>query len=371
MAELFSMDSMRFCWITADCFVDVDMAIVPYLRDKYKLNIDWYVIRSYDSKTQLEGLPITGIFNLKHRQRKLKTFIEYRKIFYEIQARNYDVIYSDFVGFPFYYPALWIAKRKNQPIVHAAHNVIPYPVWPMSLRIAVKTIFFFNRHFHLFSKSTYKWFQEQYPNKSCFYAPMVVKHFGEVKTNNYIVDETKVNLLFFGNVLANKRLDLLIDAVKHLPENIRNKVHLNICGNCKSNKDAFLAQIGDCDSISVYFKRIPDGEIPELFTKHQFLMLPYQDVAQSGPHMIAYAYNLPVIASDIDGFSERIEDEVNGFLFKVGDKQSLIDVITKTVTLNNDAYSTMKTNLLEYVDKQYSLHAVADTYYDYFKQIIQ
>lgn len=37
-------------------------------------------------------------------------------------------------------------------------------------------------------------------------------------------------------------------------------------------------------------------------------MLPYQDVAQSGPHMIAYNYNLPVIASDINGFVERVED---------------------------------------------------------------
>ena len=58
-------------------------------------------------------------------------------------------------------------------------------------------------------------------------------------------------------------------------------------------------------------------------------MLPYQDVAQSGPHMIAYNYNLPVIASDIDGFAERVEDGVNGFLFRVNDKESLKAAITK------------------------------------------
>lgn len=47
-----------------------------------------------------------------------------------------------------------------------------------------------------------------------FYAPMAVKSFGEVVTDNYKVDSSKLNLLFFGNVVENKRLDLLIDAIK-------------------------------------------------------------------------------------------------------------------------------------------------------------
>ena len=76
-----------------------------------------------------------------------------------------------------------------------------------------------------------------------------------------------------------------------------------------------MVQIDGDSSISVYFKRIDDCEVAEFFAKHDFLMLPYQDVAQSGPHMIAYYYNLPVIASDIEGFNERVVDVVFGFLF--------------------------------------------------------
>ena len=221
----------------------------------------------------------------------------------------------------------------------------------------------------MFSKHTARWFKEYYPKKSFFYAPMVVKDFGKVQTDNYKVDEKKVNLLFFGNVVANKRLDLLIDAVKELPENIQNKVHLNICGNCRMNKEAFLQQIGDCKSISTYFKRIPDEEIPELFTKHQFFMLPYQDVAQSGPHMIAYNYNLPVIASDIDGFAERVEDGENGFLFRANDKDSLKAAIIKAVTMSSSGYQMMKDNLKTYVAENNSLEAVSKKYIEYFDKI--
>ena len=53
---------------------------------------------------------------------------------------------------------------------------------------------------------------------------------------------------------------------KELPQDVQEHVHLNICGNCRMNKKAFLQQIGDCKGISTYFKRIPDEEIPELFT---------------------------------------------------------------------------------------------------------
>lgn len=198
-----------------------------------------------------------------------------------------------------------------------------------------------------------------------------MKDFGKVQTDNYKVDEKKVNLLFFGNVVANKRLDLLIDAVKELSENIQNKVHLNICGNCRMNKEAFLQQIGDCKSISTYFKRIPDEEIPELFTKHQFFMLPYQDVAQSGPHMIAYNYNLPVIASDIEGFAERVEDGVNGFLFRMNDKEALKTAIIKAVTMSSSDYQRMKDKLKAYVEENYSLKAVSNKYIDYFNLILK
>lgn len=75
--------------------------------------------------------------------------------------------------------------------------------------------------------------------------------------------------------------------------------------------------IGNTSNITAEFRRIDDEEIPELFTKSDYLVLPYEDVAQSGPHMIAYNYNLPVIASDIDGFKERVVDGENGFYLNV------------------------------------------------------
>lgn len=197
---------------------------------------------------------------------------------------------------------------------------------------------------------------------------MTVKNFGEVATDNYKVDSSKLNLLFFGNVVENKRLDLLIDAIKSLPQEIKDRIHLNICGNCKDT-ERFIRQIDGCSSISTYFRRIDDCEIAELFTKHDFLMLPYEDVAQSGPHMIAYYYNLPVIASDIEGFAERVIDGENGYLFKRNNLHDLVVVIAKASQLDNVEYVKMRNNLKTYTFQNYSVETVASKYIEYFKSL--
>lgn len=356
----------KILWLTESWSFDTDKEIVPYLKKNSGFDITWVVV----GKGNIHSTDVYTFIEQPYSLKDPRMFFFYRKVLKNYHIGDADLVYSSFHGFPFYYPALFSQKTSKQKIIHAAHNVNPYPVWPMMLRIAVKMEFFLNSYFQVFSKHTARWFKEHYPTKSFFYAPMVVKDFGEVVTSNYQVDDSKVNLLFFGNIVGNKRLDLLIDAVKELPKNIQDKVHLNICGNCRMNKELFLHQIGDCKSISTYFKRIPDEEIPELFTKHQFFMLPYQNVAQSGPHMIAYNYNLPVIASDIEGFAERVEDGKNGFLFHVNDKESLKQSIVKAVMMSTNEYQRMKLYLKEYVDKNHSLSSVADKYVLYFDKIL-
>lgn len=368
------MNKIKIAWITGDYFIDVDFMLVPYIKEHYKdyVDVKWIVIRSFSSNITINSELDCDVITSKYRNKDPRVIWEYYKIFRSIK-KDVDIIYSDFVGVPFYYPTLLNSVKKT-PIIHAAHNVKPYSAsykdaWPIELRIGVKYVFEHNRYFQLFSKSTYEYFKSVYPDKSIFYCPMTMKGYGKVRTDNYSIDSTKINFLFFGNVMGNKRLDLLIDAIKELPKHIQNKIHLTVAGKC-INSDIFKKQIGNCDCISTYFKRIDDDEIPELFTKHHFLMLPYEAVAQSGPHMIAYYYDLPVIASDIEGFNERLINGCNGFLFQVNNKESLKQVIIKVSNMSADEYLNMKRNLHIYAQENFGLASIADRYIKYFNSII-
>lgn len=362
--------SKKIVWITGDWALDTDLSVVLYLREHSEYSIKWCVICNHASKVSIPEDVIDKIYYLKFRNRDMRCAKQYYEIFRELQLDKADLIYSDNLGFPYYYPILYRMKKRGTPIVHGAHNVIPYPVWPLWLKMYVKYIFRTNGHFQLFSKFTAEYFKRNYPSKSFFYSPMTLKSFGKVSTDNYNVDKSKLNLLFFGNVVMNKRLDLLIQAVKNLPSDIKQKVHLTIAGKC-NNPQPYLEQIDGDLSISVYFKRIDDCEVAELFAKHDFLMLPYQDVAQSGPHMIAYYYNLPVIASDIEGFKERVVDGVIGFLFKSKDEEDLKEKIIKAATMSDEKKAEMKVNLKKFSEDNFSLEEVCRKYIKYFNSLIR
>ena len=355
-------------WITGSYFIDVDRQIVPYIRKKYQVDIRW-IIMQVPGSAKVPPHRDYEIMTLHHRGKDPRCYFEVDNYLAKTNVTDYELIYSDSLGL-MYYTAL-LHRAKKIPVIHAAHNVNPYPVWPLSLRIEVKYIFHRCHHFQMFSLHTAHWFQSHYPRKSFFYAPMTLKDFGPARTDHFRFDPTKTNLLFFGNVVLNKRLDLLIQAVKDLPQEIKSKVHLTVAGKCNTPK-SYLEQVKGDRSISLFFKRIDDCEVAELFTKHDFLVLPYQDVAQSGPHMIAYYYNTPVIASNIDGFSERVVDGGNGFLFKRNNVDSLKEAITKAANLKEkgDEYKLMKENLKKYVDANYSLPVVSSRYVEYFKNIL-
>mgnify|MGYP002619601907 FL=1 len=361
----------KIIWLTSDYFIDVDFALVPFLQKSY--NIEWYIIKGKNSTITVPSELKCSIFQRKYASSKdPRSYWEMWSFIKKISKEKTSIVYSDTVGDIFYHKLL-LHYFKRTPIIHAAHNVKPYSnsyadAWPKRLKKVVAYAFIHHKYFQLFSKATYEYFINHYPNKKVFYCPMTLKSYGKLRTHNYNIDKSKMNLLFFGNIMGNKRLDLLIEAIKSLPKPIKDKIHLTIAGKCNS-PETYIKMIGNEKCISTFFKRIDDDEIPELFTKHQFLMLPYEAVAQSGPHMIAYYYDLPVIASRIDGFKDRIEEGINGYCFTVNDKADLCRVITKVAMMQEKEYLVMKSNLHKYAKDNFGIEAIAPKYITFFKSL--
>lgn len=363
------MTKKRIVWITGDYFIDVDKLLVPYIQDNYPdWQVDWYVLKTVKD-IPLPNDGVNKIFNTIYRGKDPRILLSYFNAFKDMKLKDADIIYSDFLGVPYYFP--FLKKMASQtPIVHAAHNVIPYHGWPSKrlMTMYVNYIFRYNQNFHLFSYHLQDYFNNHFPGKDVFVCPMAVKSYGEVMTNKHCVNPEKVNLLFFGNIKENKRLDLLINAIKSLDKSIQDRIHLTVAGKC-DNPQKYKDLIGDCECITTDFRRIDDEEVPELFCKHQYLVLPYEDVAQSGPHMIAYNYNLPVIASDVPGFAERIENEKNGFVFKANDTNSLASILRLVSELAPAAYQQIVTNLTDYVKENHSVSSIAAHYMSYFYDV--
>jgi glycosyltransferase involved in cell wall biosynthesis len=151
-------------------------------------------------------------------------------------------------------------------------------------------------------------------------------------------------------------------------EKTNNKFKIKIFGYC-SDWEKYERLIKYPEIFELRIESIQNEEIPRLFKESHYLVMPYQDLAQSAALTVAFNYNLPVIASGIDSLKEFIIDGKNGFLFEKGSIDSLAAVMMRLLDADEKSYLQIKQNLSAYVEKNYSMESIVKLYVDYFESI--
>lgn len=136
-----------------------------------------------------------------------------------------------------------------------------------------------------------------------------------------------LNLLFFGFVRQYKGLDVLLKAVGILKEC---DISLRIAGEFWHDKQTYLMLINDlgiADKVEIIDRYVPDHDMSSYFTATDLVVLPYRETITSGVIATAYGHKKPVLATDVGGFFEVIEDGYTGKLVAADDPQALADGI--------------------------------------------
>src|ERR1700685_2870404 len=74
---------------------------------------------------------------------------------------------------------------------------------------------------------------------------------------------------------------------------------------------------------------IPDEDMEIYLKAADVMVLPYNEIFQSGVLFLSYAFGLPVIATDVGSFREEIVEGNTGFLCQPGDPAALAKTIDK------------------------------------------
>lgn len=134
----------------------------------------------------------------------------------------------------------------------------------------------------------------------------------------------KQYILFAGKISRYKGLDYLLPAMK--------KVHL-ACPDCRliiagGGKFHFnISEYEALDYIEIRNRFIPDDEMVALIKNCTFMVCPYTDATQSGVIMSAFAFNKPVIATNVGGLPEMVKDRHYGLIIKEKDVDALAESI--------------------------------------------
>jgi len=129
--------------------------------------------------------------------------------------------------------------------------------------------------------------------------------------------------LYFGRLSREKGIDILIRAAARLG---RGRLRILGDGPERPALERLAAEQGAADI--EFLGRRSGEELRQILCGAQFAVLPsrwYENLPFSV--MEAFASGKPVVASDLGGIPEMVDDGVNGFLFPSGDEEALADRI--------------------------------------------
>jgi glycosyltransferase involved in cell wall biosynthesis len=143
-------------------------------------------------------------------------------------------------------------------------------------------------------------------------------------------------ILFFGLIAPSKGLPLLLEAFELIAA--RSKAKLVIAGYPAKQMDMRLlheqaAASATPERIIFDTRYIPLEEVAPLMRLADVVVFPYQSSTQSGSLQIAYSFGRPVVATNVGGLVETVEEGKTGFLVPPDDPNLMAE---RVLSILND-----------------------------------
>ncbi len=284
------------------------------------------LVSSNDNVDIVPSLKVLDTINPVSFSRATNKILEFRP----------DLLLTKF-WMPFFAPSLGSVskklKQKNIINISILDNVLPHEKKVGD--IALIKYFLNQQHGFIVMSDTVKDdLLSLKPNAKYekFYHP-IYDHFGhkvskEDARRSLKIPLDKNVLLFFGFIRDYKGLDLLLKAMKLLPDNY----HLIIAGEVYGNFDKYkdlINRLNIQNRVTVEARYIRDSEVPYFFSASDVCVLPYKSATQSGIVAISFQFNLPVIATDVGSLKEMLVPTNTGLIVEKPDANLLSQGIIK------------------------------------------
>lgn len=165
-------------------------------------------------------------------------------------------------------------------------------------------------------------------------------------------------ILFFGTLKKYKGLSILFDAITKynpLPPSVK-------CVVAGAGSDETFEFMKQDERFVCIHKRLSNAELVRLISDAIVVVTPYLTMSQSGIPQTVFVYNKPIIASDLRGFTELL-DNTNSLIFKTGNPADLSNNINKLLQ-DDSLYKSLEAGIMqfshssspyswEYIAKQY------------------
>lgn len=362
-------------WVTPDFFLDTDFNPGMFSGLSEHFNIHWIVLfpaqnarfceADFKQLSNIPGLTIEFIY-WTSRARSIKTLLFYEKVYQRIKASKPDLIYFNYVPTnPYVLPLYWrLDKRKTIVTAHDGSVKSSFRM-PLLSSLVFKLAFNTVKYVNMFSPTQASLFKSSFKQAKIFTILLGLKNFGVSKLpkrTDHIV------FFFFGSINANKNVGLLMDAACNLYDKGVRGFKISINGFC-TDWEQYAAQIRHPEIFELDIRMIKNAEIPDLFAQNHYAVFPYKEMSQSGAIKVAFNYCSPLLASDLQGFTDEIKNGLNGFIFKSDNVADLERVMLDSINNHSSNYEVMQEKIAEYNQQHYSINALVSNYQQMFNDV--
>ncbi|MCU0455720.1 MAG: hypothetical protein MUE74_05400 [Bacteroidales bacterium] len=150
-----------------------------------------------------------------------------------------------------------------------------------------------------------------------------------------LILENRVNILFFGYMRLSKGIDHIIKTAENIAGTVTgSSINLIVAGNDpKGLVVSLLKSTGKdvSDVLSCLLRYISDDELRYLFTRADYVIIPYTQISQSGVLEMAVHFRKPLITSSLDYFREFLDRYPSFGMCFPNDPGSLVTLLEKII----------------------------------------
>jgi len=192
-----------------------------------------------------------------------------------------------------------------------------------------------------------------------------------VSYNNPNIKEEDNTVLFFGRIIPDKGLDLIIEAILRVRDKIPN-VKLIIAGQGEISESSRMIINKYSANFEVHNRYILNEEVGSFFQRAK-IVVPYAGSKRgftglSGALTIAYTYGKPVVVTNVDKYKEWVEEVGCGFVVPPGDTQAFANAIIELLE-NEKLRRKMRKKALEKA-KELSWDNIAKKHIEIYREAI-
>ncbi|MCX8523565.1 glycosyltransferase family 4 protein [Chryseobacterium formosus] len=266
------------------------------------------------------------------------------KIHQQIKKINPDVIVIDNYMLTYFLTTLQYRKKMlmivHDPFLHSGENFL---IDRYLRKIHFKLI----DHKILLNSNQKNDFIEYYgenPSKISTSFLSVYDYLRYYTSNsNENTKSTGFNILFFGRISPYKGIKYLLDAfVKIIDDKKYDDIHLTIAGS--GDFDFDIQPYKNYSQINILNGFITPSYLADLISQSSVVVCPYTDATQSGVVMSAFAFQKPVIATNVGGLPEMVEDQKTGLIIEPKSSLAIYNALIELYT-KRDLLKKMSQNI--------------------------